>query len=679
MAFKLPENNITTWLPRVLLLGVIWGFAVFLWSTFGAWTRTQYVTHELALAQAAGEATDNWLTQALAGLDRLANDKRIAMGMDLPAGVESLPVQRVLYEYTYLTGQNEVYVVDLVRKQVGHTAGAPELQPAVVDRLADMNLAERGVLGIGQRSGQMLLIRKVQAPLPYRLVVVVPTNLSVLSDGQPVVNLPPRHEMSLAVPHTTGWALWKPGDQGFRFSDALVDAMKHHRKRFVNNSWMTVLVPLAGWPEVAIGLQSPDAITGTRMLPQVLVGLWAIMMSLVVLWHGSPAYQKKLQAMAAPVLKPVSKVLGPVGGVLGSLKEALLAYRRNTVEEPLLAGAGAFDDDRGRSGAEMAMRMRTGIRRTKDVKPLKLGQKAPDKVARGKPPKPLPKPERMAAREHAMAWPKEAAKVALKPLEVVDGVDQNDMRAIVEDCLRKKRVKLLYQPIYRAGDNMPVMHEVFARLVRSDGEVISPDIFLPVASRHRMTLELDLLVLRKVVGEHFRTNSGPLTPLALNISSTSLDGIAYLQEMANQGPRVLQKMSFEVSSQEMIRDPKALRLLKELQKHGGNLAVDYFGGGIAMLEASRSMGFNYVKINSARFMETESGKKEITMLCQHARKIGLPIILERIENMAASDFGREIGAEFLQGYGLMRPQDHLNISPLTPNVAGMKNLAPTEL
>src|SRR5690606_12030032 len=107
---------------------------------------------------------------------------------------------------------------------------------------------------------------------------------------------------------------------------------------------------------------------------------------------------------------------------------------------------------------------------------------------------------------------------------------------------------------------MPVMHEVYARLLKSTGAIITPDVFLPVTAAHHMTLDLDIAVLRRVVHEHF-SGGTPKTPLALNISSTSLDGIAYLQEMANQGPRVLQKLGFEVRSQEMIRDPKALKLL----------------------------------------------------------------------------------------------------------------------
>jgi EAL domain-containing protein (putative c-di-GMP-specific phosphodiesterase class I) len=245
---------------------------------------------------------------------------------------------------------------------------------------------------------------------------------------------------------------------------------------------------------------------------------------------------------------------------------------------------------------------------------------------------------------------------------------------MIEECLRENRIKLLYQTVYRIADNAAVMHEVFARLVTPEGRVMQPAEFLPVATEYRLMLELDLAVFRKVMAEHFDGGGTPLTPLALNISSTSLDGVAYLQEMANQGPRVLQKLAFEVRSQEMIKDPKAMRLLKDLQKHGGNLAVDYFGGGTGMLEASKTMGFNYVKLDCARFYANDEGKKELIVLCQKAQQLDLPVILEKVGSEAMQTFARKVGANFMQGYALNIPRTELSIVPLSPGVGGVAAL-----
>lgn len=662
-------SNLRAWLPRALMLGVIWGIAVFLWGTFGAWTRDQYVESELRLAESRADSIDNWLNQAISPLARLANDKRLAIGMELPAGVESLPVQRVLYEYAYLTGQTEVYIVDLLHQRVGHTAGATTLPQGVITRLADMDSSNHMLMGIGQRGGQMLLALKVDAPLPNKLIVMIPTSLATLATGQPDYYLPGTRKLSLIVPHTAGWAEWREGEQGFQLDEKLTTAMRHGTHSLADGTTMTVMTPLKGWPQVALGLQSPNKVSGTRLLPQLLVGLWALMMSAMVLWSSAPI-QRKIMATAAPVLEPLGNVIGPVRQAFATIIDSIgNGWASANKEVPLISVSGAFDSDFN-SAPELAKRM--GMRRAKSSgKQLKLNQNATNRVARATNTKKITLTRNM----QPMQWPDFEKPRAAPPKEEESNIDNEDIKAVIEDCLRKRRIKLLYQPIYRAGDNMPVMHEVYARLLRENGEIITPDIFMPVTIKHHLTLELDLVVLRKVVNEHFNAGASPMTPLALNISSTSLDGIAYLQEMASQGPRVLQKISFEVSSQEMIRDPKAMRLLKELQKHGGNLAVDYFGGGIAMLEASRAMGFNYVKMNCARLIGSDAGKKEIITLCKHARGIGLPIILEMVGDKESLEFSRRAGAEFLQGYALARPLDRLATQPLTPDLDGVKNLA----
>lgn len=666
MAVGIP-SSLTSWLPRILLLLAIWGTAVFLWGTFGAWTYNQYTANERRMAEANTVRVAEWLKLAIDPLDSLAADPRLAQGMELPAGVESLPVQRVLYEFGYLTRQTEVYIVDLMRKRVGKTAGAAPLSAEITERLAGMDDSERMVMGMGSRNGQMMLIRKVKTALPDRLVVMVPVSLGTLATNYPTPNLPENRTLGIVVPHANGWAEWRGGGQGFVLDEALSTAVEAGAASYEAPPWIKMLIPLPGWNGVMLDLQSPDAVTGARLLPQLLVALWAIVMSVLVLWNAGQHFRKKAAAALHPVLTPLDKIIVPINTLVHSIRDAISA-RWNAANEdvPLVDGPGAFGKDDFVTADEQAARSGQ-LRKSRGLgKPMNLTQSAPAIVAK-RPAKPLV--ERRKRERPTMAWPEKTGELQPKHIPLAkDEADSDSLLDIVKECLRKKRVKLLYQAIYRADDNMPMMHEVYARLVKENGEVIPPNEFMPIVLKHKLALELDIAVLRKVVNEHFINNGVPMTPLALNISSTSLDGIAYLQEMTAQGPRVLQKISFEVRSQEMIRDPKALRLLKDLQKHGGNLAVDYFGGGNAMLDASIAMGFNYVKLNCSKFMESDDGKKEIITMCQHARSAGLPIILEMIGDADVLAFARKTGAEFLQGYALARPAEVMTATPLAPDL-----------
>ncbi|RYG62204.1 MAG: EAL domain-containing protein [Alphaproteobacteria bacterium] len=670
MAPTSPERTPLAWLPRALVLLAIWGAAVFLWGTFGAWTRNQYLEHETALARANTRAYATWLQDLTKPLERLARDGRLAEGMDLPAGVTSLPVQRVLYEYAYITGQSEVYIADLGKSRMGRTAGAPNLPPEVMTRLASLPDVERMVLAFGQRNGQVLLIHKVKAPLPHRLVVMTPTSLPTLTATAPTPRLTPERELVVLFPHTSGWSQWNVGSNGFALDDDLNQMLDNGENYRIKDSRLLVVTNLPGWPETLLGVQSPNKVVSTRMLPQLLVTLWAVLMSIIVLWKDLAVYRQRVAVISAPILTPLQRIGAPMSVAVGTIAGRMQnSFKNLLADPPLVGGPGEFETRDFVSTDEFAQRINNGVRRPKGKGAVKLGgtptKGLPDALERRKQPR-----GNGNARPEApkMKWPEAEQKPASETATEADAdaIDLDDLEAVVRDSLKKKRITLLYQPIYSTHSLMPVMHEVYARLLDPLGKVIGPDKFLPIANKLRLTLDLDVVVLRRVVHEHFANGGAPATPLALNISSTSLDGIAYLQEMAGQGPRVLQKLGFEVSSQEMIRDPKALKLLKDLQRHGGNLAVDYFGGGIAMLDASKALGFNYVKLNCMKLMASDSGKKELILLCQHAQKISLPVILEMVGNDETLAFARRTGAEYLQGYALLHPQDRLTTTPLPP-------------
>lgn len=650
------------------MLLVVWGSAVFLWSSFGAWARHQQAQHEKSLAASQMAGVQRWLAQVMAPVERLAGDSRLAEGLQLPAGVQSLPVQRVLYEFAYKAGQPEVYAVDADRRTVGATAGASPLDPPVLERLADLAYAgEQVFLGMGQRNGQVLVGHVVANTGSARILVLVPLTLGQLAAAQPATGaLPGQRTLGLVLPHTAGWAWWESGEAGFRLQSGMVEAARGNGLT-ATSAELGVTIPLPGWPELSLGLHGPHPLTGARVLPQALVALWALVMTGMILWYPLRKVRRKALVAAAPVVGPVSGALRPIGAITSKHWDRLAAaWVKATADAPLVDGPGHFEQG---DFVPVHTRLANMIRQGKRFRaPAGLNGGGPAAASVG------PAISAPAA-EGPVAPPVGGPEAPALPAGDGEKPDRGKMKDIITACLREGRVALLYQPIYRAEDNVPVMHEVFARLVTEDGRMMTPGEFLPTAIEHHLTLELDLAVFRRVKYEHFRDGAMPLTPLALNISSTSLDGITYLQEMVSQGGTVLQKLAFEVRSQEMIRDPNAMKLLKDLQRHGGNLAVDYFGGGIAMLEASRAMGFNYVKLDCHRFTTSAEAKKELIVLCQHARKLALPVILEKVEDAAMETFVRRAGGGYLQGYGMGMPQPAMSVTPLAPRLEKMAGIA----
>ena len=233
----------------------------------------------------------------------------------------------------------------------------------------------------------------------------------------------------------------------------------------------------------------------------------------------------------------------------------------------------------------------------------------------------------------------------------------------MQRCLTMNMLELSYQAIYETTSGAVFAHEVLARL-KDDIGTIMPGEFMPLLPQLGGESQLDAAVFRHVIEQHCSAFKQPPTPLSLNVSGNSLDDLDYLRHLVSRGPDVLRHIILEVRSQEIVRDPSALQLLKALQRQGARVAVDYFGGGPIMVEATKSLGLDFVKIDCTRLSKTPAVKKEMVQLCMTAQKVKLPIIMEKVEDKAMETFVRRAGATYLQGYGLNRPQPQMTMIPL---------------
>lgn len=676
---------------RLLSLLLIWGIGLFLWGSLSSWAQHGELHEDILLLQGQTAATRNWLHEVMDPVTKLATDRRTEMGTTLPNGVMSPPIRRVLYEFAYFQLQNDVYAVDLFDNTLNQPAGASPLPPAVLHRLRELAPTDSTMIGDGELSGMLYLIHRVNAPMPHQVYVIVPTPLAQAAINRPSPVLEQGRKLGLAIPHTKGWAWWDEDSNGFGFSPELSGALSTANEVAEGDKDMTVLLGLEDPDHISVGLVHAKSMVGKALVPQIILALWIAGMTALLLMPRNSALRTFITKTLGPVTVNAGRTLERAAGPLlknlaawhDTMREKALAPMET--DPPLVDGPGAF------SPSDFAIGDRRDRRAGGATPGRKNGKPVPPKptpsgtygghnletalsAAHGKPAQsqavPDGRPSASSTIPDVLQQPdvEAIAPVPPSPEELAGNIDEplpaEDMEAIVRQCLQENRLVLLYQPIYRASDGKPVIHEVYARLVHPNGRVISPGEFLPVTNRLGLTQDLDAAVFRKTLSTYFFTAIYPATPLALNIGGNSLDSIGYLQELLSHGPHVLQRMAFEVRSQEIVRDPKALRLLKDIQRNGGSLAVDYFGGGTAMLQASKAMGFNYIKLDASRFMNSPEGQDELAGMCSTAKQLGIPVILEKIETPKEEAFAREVGVSYLQGYGLAVPSTELTTTPL---------------
>lgn len=641
---------LNSWAVRFFALCLIWGVGAFVWGSLDALGKVHAArkTEEL-LAPYSTEA-EVWLKDVLRPVEKLADDERLRIALDLPDGVKSVAALRVLYEYSYTYRASDVYLVDLGNETVGMTASSAPLRPEVIAAVTKWRGSGQTLIGAGERNGVLYLARKVQAPSPHEVYALVPITLSKAAMGRPTIAGDGENAPGLLVTHTTGQAWWNWQNEKFTLFDGGVYRTRGNGLISDEKAGAYVLVQVRGAEAVWLGMYKADLATGGSTISKAVVALWVLILSIAIFWQQTAGFRSRVSAKSGPVgraLQGVGRTMRPLGMVMFQMGERL----RREIDSPLVGAPGDFTptDFVGSRHADN----RGGL-----LSSATTASKRKDLLAR-------------KSAEHTASTDVAVAIAAERDQAERD----RNMKEIIRTCLREGRVNLLYQPIFDTATNLPAKHEVYARLVLPDGEILAPGQFLPIAEKFGLTLALDGVVLRRVMATHFGQGVAPTTQFALNVGGTSLDGITYLQELLSYGSNVLEHLVFEVRSQEIVRDARALKLLKDIQKHGGYLAVDYFGGGTAMLQASKAMGFDYVKLDASRFTANDDGKKELLRLCLTAKEISLPVVLEKVEDAEIETFARKAGVNFLQGYGLAKPSAEVSTAPLTRNAANTPQVA----
>jgi EAL domain-containing protein (putative c-di-GMP-specific phosphodiesterase class I) len=646
---------------------LIWGVASFGWGSLNAWAKRSAI-RELDNALAlTSPPLNGWLQGPLAPLDPLLADPVLLSLPKLALGLASPAAQRWVDETTLQPALKDMILADFLTGRTLYAAGNSAPPAELLTRIGGLKpLTAQPLLVASGRSNAMFYF--VQ-PLPdeTHMMLILPQSLRQLAGFAPQVVVPPSTTVTLNFPHANGqWARWNPIEP-LSLETVPLNTLEDPLDLAIRRN-------VSGFGEVVIQAQWQGAYPPPPLMGFIAVTGWAILMSMAVLWRWLSPWVAVGQHMMSPILTPVvggaKKVLGPlsqlnfgIAGVLKTLKKPILAlisivvpkwgealhedandWRKSGNDEAdnptLTEGPGAFAaDDFTAAAATVTHNESTKIAKLKVLKPL----------------------------EHAYTADRHGSgNTATHDERLTDEVsreEENDtLTARVLRCMNEGLVELLYQPMYMVTDGSVYANEVLARLADNEGQ-ISPAQFLPILGSLGKLSELDALVFEKVMKQHF-TTKGVSTALSLNISGNSLEDLGYLREVATQGQGVLKHLIFEVRSNEVVRDPNALKLLKTLQRQGAKIAIDYFGGSTGMVQATHAIGLDLIKADAKRVSDKVS-KKDLLEMCLAAAKLNLPVVLEKVEDAKTEDFARRAGVKYLQGYSLSKPAPTLTTLPLS--------------
>jgi len=231
---------------------------------------------------------------------------------------------------------------------------------------------------------------------------------------------------------------------------------------------------------------------------------------------------------------------------------------------------------------------------------------------------------------------------------------------ILSKAIAKGGIKLFFQPVVGCPDRSPIHYEAFARIAGKNGTWLPAGLFMPMAERLGLAVELDRVIVR-TAAERLRTMpSGDV--LAVNISPTSVHDAGFAEwlcALLKDSPAAASRMVFESTEYGCSARPESLRLFVDrVRAAGGRLSLDRFGAGLDQFGYLRDLKIDYIKIDGSlirRIHEDRDNQFFVQALAQIAHSLDIRVIAESVETIEEWDALRGLGVDGAQGYFIGGP------------------------
>ncbi|MDJ0793336.1 MAG: EAL domain-containing protein [Woeseiaceae bacterium] len=245
----------------------------------------------------------------------------------------------------------------------------------------------------------------------------------------------------------------------------------------------------------------------------------------------------------------------------------------------------------------------------------------------------------------------------------------------ITSAVEDDRLELFYQPIIGIGDDNGEHrghYELLLRMRDEDGQLVSPDQFIPAAERYNLMSTLDRWVIHEALSQLAdRSEEGEARyTLAINLSGTSLSEDRFLDFVIDELEK--QKLPhgaicFEITETAAISNlARVVHFMQALKKLGCKFSLDDFGSGLSSFTYLKNLPVDYLKIDGqfiSNVAEDNVDESMVKAIHEVGSAMGIETIAERVETREVLDKLGSLGVEFAQGYYIARPTSVESFEP----------------
>ncbi|MGB2926346.1 MAG: EAL domain-containing protein [Limnothrix sp.] len=236
----------------------------------------------------------------------------------------------------------------------------------------------------------------------------------------------------------------------------------------------------------------------------------------------------------------------------------------------------------------------------------------------------------------------------------------------IEEALKNDSFQLYVQPIISMKPSLDIPHcEVLLRLISTNGDVISPGLFLPAAERYHLVTKIDYWVIEatlRYLASNLEQQTKPQI-YSINLSGASINDdslVQFIEEQFARYPVPKSMICFEVTETVAIANlNRANEVIQSIRAMGCSIALDDFGTGMSSFSYLKYLPVDYLKIDGSFIKDIVDDPIDFAMVETMNRighVMGIKTVAEYVSNEQILHKIQDIGIDYGQGFGLAHPR-----------------------
>jgi diguanylate cyclase (GGDEF)-like protein len=230
------------------------------------------------------------------------------------------------------------------------------------------------------------------------------------------------------------------------------------------------------------------------------------------------------------------------------------------------------------------------------------------------------------------------------------------------EAIDGRQLSMHFQPQFDHGGRLHGA-ELLMRWQRSDGSMVPPATFIPLAEETGMIVRLGMWALREACrAQRQMAAGGHALPLSVNVSPHQFrqpDFVQQVRQTLHEGGMAPTLLILEVTEGLLIdKLDDTVARMHELAALGVRFSIDDFGTGYSSLAYLKKMPLYELKVDRSFMQDTPydpSSTAIVQSILAMARHLGLRVVAEGVETRAQADFLAANGCDAMQGFLLARP------------------------